>query len=152
MYRTALDKLYKWKEKKNRKPLIIEGARQVGKTWLMKEFGRQYLKKTAYISFYNNKRMANVFEDDFDIERIIMSINVETKMEVTPEDTLIIFDEIQEAPRALEALKYFCENAPQFYSLFKSLLASQLQKSTTPSQPMPVARATADRPYSSMKK
>lgn len=129
MQRFAIEQLLEWKNRINRKPLIIKGARQVGKTWLMQEFGRQYFKKTAYVSFYNNKRMANVFEDDFDIERIIMSINVETKMEVTPEDTLIIFDEIQEAPRALEALKYFCENAPQYAVMAAgSLLGVALHK------------------------
>lgn len=129
MQRFAIEQLLEWKNRSNRKPLIIKGARQVGKTWLMKEFGRQYFKKTAYVSFYNNKRMANVFEDDYDIERIIMSINVETKMEVTPEDTLIIFDEVQEAPRALEALKYFCENAPQYAVIAAgSLLGVALHK------------------------
>ena len=102
------------KNRQNRKPLIIKGARQVGKTWLMKEFGRLYFKKVAYVTFYNNKRMKSVFEEDYDINRILMNINIEAKTEVTPEDTLIIFDEIQEAPRALEALKYFCENAPEY--------------------------------------
>ena len=114
MQRFLMDKLIEWKEKPNRKPLILKGARQVGKTWLMKEFGRTQFKKVAYVTFYNNQRMKNVFEDDYDIERIIMNINIETHVEVTPEDTLIIFDEIQEAPRALESLKYFCENAPQY--------------------------------------
>jgi len=114
MHRFLIDDLMKWKEKSNRKPLVLKGARQVGKTWLMKEFGRTCFKKTAYVTFYNNKRMKQVFDDDYDIERIIMNINIETHVEVTPEDTLIIFDEIQEAPRALEALKYFCENAPEY--------------------------------------
>lgn len=114
MKRYAMEQLVEWKNRPNRKPLVIKGARQVGKTWLMKEFGAECFKKVAYITFYNNKRMAKVFEDDYDIERIIMNINVETKIEVTPQDTLIIFDEIQEAPRALESLKYFCENAPEY--------------------------------------
>lgn len=114
MKREAMRQLVEWKNRPNRKPLIIKGARQVGKTWLMKEFGKQYYAKTAYVTFYNNQRIARVFDDDYDINRIIMNINIETKMEVTPEDTLIILDEIQEAPRALEALKYFCENAPQY--------------------------------------
>lgn len=114
MIRYAMQNLIEWKNRPNRKPLIIKGARQVGKTWLMKEFGRQNFKKVAYVTFYNNKRMARVFEDDYDIDRIIMNINIETKVEVTPGDTLIILDEIQEAPRALESLKYFCENAPQY--------------------------------------
>lgn len=114
MQRFAIEQLVEWKNRQNRKPLIIKGARQVGKTWLMKEFGRLYFKKVAYVTFYNNKRMKSVFEEDYDINRILMNINIEAKTEVTPEDTLIIFDEIQEAPRALEALKYFCENAPEY--------------------------------------
>lgn len=114
MQRFLMDKLIQWKEKANRKPLILKGARQVGKTWLMKEFGRTQFKKVAYITFYNNQRMKNVFENDYDIKRIIMNINIEAHVEVTPENTLIIFDEIQEAPRALESLKYFCENAPEY--------------------------------------
>ena len=114
MKRYAMQQLIAWKEKENRKPLVLKGARQVGKTWLMKEFGRTQFEKVAYVSFYNNQRMKNVFEEDYDIQRILMNINIETKTEVTPEDTLIIFDEIQEAPKALEALKYFCENAPEY--------------------------------------
>lgn len=114
MHRLLMDELAVWKDKQNRKPLILKGARQVGKTWLMKEFGKTYFKKVAYVSFYNNQRMKQVFEADYDIDRIIMNINIETHMEVTPEDTLIIFDEIQEAPKALESLKYFCENAPEY--------------------------------------
>ena len=104
MFRYAMQQLLEWKNRSNRKPLIIKGARQVGKTWLMKEFGRQHFKKVAYVTFYNNKRMARVFEDDYDIDRIIMNINIETKTEVTPGDTLIIFDEIQEAPKAMERI------------------------------------------------
>lgn len=114
MQRFLMDDLLKWKEKPNRKPLILKGARQVGKTWLMKEFGKTYFKKTAYVSFYNNQRMQHVFESDYNIERILMNINIETQVEVTPGDTLIIFDEIQECPRALESLKYFCENASEY--------------------------------------
>jgi len=114
MQRFLMDELVKWKEKPNRKPMILKGARQVGKTWLMKEFGKTYFKKTAYVSFYNNQRMKKVFDNDYNIDRIIMNINIETQTEVTPYDTLIIFDEIQEAPRALESLKYFCEDAPEY--------------------------------------
>lgn len=114
MKRYAMQKLIEWKDRPNRKPLIIKGARQVGKTWLMKEFGEKCFEKVAYVTFYNNKRMAQVFEEDYNIMRILMNINIETKTEVTPGDTLIIFDEIQEAPAALEALKYFCENAPEY--------------------------------------
>lgn len=115
MQRFAMKALIDWKEKKNRKPLIIMGARQVGKTWLMKEFGKQCYAKTAYISFYNNKRMKEVFESDFDIQRIIMNLNIESGVSITPEDTLIILDEIQEAPKVLESLKYFCEDASEYH-------------------------------------
>lgn len=115
MFRFAMEKLQNWKEKDNRKPLIIMGARQVGKTWLMKEFGKSFYKKVAYISFYNNKRMNDVFQVDFDIKRILMNLNIETGVAITPEDTLIILDEIQEAPKVLESLKYFCEEAPEYH-------------------------------------
>lgn len=114
MKRYALEKLVEWKNKAGRKPLVIKGARQVGKTWLMKEFGRLYFKKVAYISFYNNSSMKKVFDDDYELNKILTSIGIEAKIEVTPNDTLIILDEIQEAPRALESLKYFCENAPEY--------------------------------------
>lgn len=115
MYRTAMDDLLQWKEKINRKPLIIMGARQVGKTWLMKEFGKTHYEKTAYISFYNNKRMDDVFQADFDIKRILMNLNIESGVTITPGDTLIILDEIQDSPKVLESLKYFCEEAPQYH-------------------------------------
>ncbi len=110
-----MEALKKWKAKENRKPLLIMGARQVGKTWLMKEFGRTEYKKVAYISFYNNRRMAEVFKMDYDIQRILMAFNIETGIAITPRDTLIILDEIQNAPKALESLKYFCENAPEYH-------------------------------------
>lgn len=115
MYRMAMNDLLQWKEKTNRKPLIIMGARQVGKTWLMKEFGNTYYDKTAYISFYNNQRMDAVFHSDFDIKRIIMNLNIESGVTITPGDTLIILDEIQDSPKVLESLKYFCEEAPQYH-------------------------------------
>lgn len=115
MIRFALEELLQWQKSDNRKPLIIMGARQVGKTWLMKEFGKAYYKKTAYISFYNNRRMNDVFDMDFDIDRIIMNLNIESGVTITPRDTLIILDEIQNAPKALEALKYFCEEAPEYH-------------------------------------
>lgn len=115
MLRFAMNSLLQWKEKENRKPLIIMGARQVGKTWLMKEFGKQSYEKVAYISFYNNKRMGAVFENDFDINRIIMNLGIESGVTITPGDTLIILDEIQNVPKVLESLKYFCEEAPEYH-------------------------------------
>lgn len=114
MYRSALTKLQEWKDKPNRKPLIIRGARQVGKTWLMKEFGRTSFANTAYINFDNNRRMRILFEDDYDLKRIITALQIESGVKITPEDTLIIFDEVQEVPQALTALKYFYENAPEY--------------------------------------
>lgn len=84
MYRFAIESLLQWKEKENRKPLLLMGARQVGKTWLMKEFGKKYYDKVAYISFYNNKHMDDVFQMDFDINRIIMNLNIESGVTITP--------------------------------------------------------------------
>ena len=107
MLRFAMDDLLQWKEKKKRKPLIIMGARQVGKTWLMKEFGKNCYEKTAYISFYNNQRMDAVFENDFDVKRIIMNLNIESGVTITPGDTLIILDEIQNAPKAAGIFEVF---------------------------------------------
>ena len=114
MERYAMRQLEEWYNRKNRKPLILKGARQVGKTWLMKEFGRTHFKNTAYVNFDNNKNMANVFNDDYDIERILMAINIETGVKIHPEETLIIFDEIQENPKAIASLKYFCEEASEY--------------------------------------
>jgi hypothetical protein len=114
MERMLMQQMIAWKQKKNRKPLLLKGARQVGKTWLMKEFGRTCFRYTAYINFDNNDRMKDIFEMDYNIERILMAINIETGVKLIPEDTLIIFDEVQENPRAIAALKYFCENAPEY--------------------------------------
>lgn len=132
MYRTAIEKLQKWKEKKNRKPLIIEGARQVGKTWLMKEFGRLYYKKTIYINFDSNTPMKKLFSEDLDTTRLINGIEIYSSTKVTSEDTLIIFDEIQEVPKALASLKYFYENAPQYHIVCAgSLLGIALHNNTS---------------------
>lgn len=115
MYRIAIEKLYKWKESKRRKPLIIEGARQVGKTWLMKEFGSKAYVNTVYINFDSNSRMAELFSSDLDIDRIILGLEVFIGHKIEPNNTLLIFDEVQEVPRALSSLKYFYENAPQYH-------------------------------------
>lgn len=114
MYRTAFEQLYKWKENKNRKPLIIEGARQVGKTWLMKEFGKMAYKDTVYINFDSNSKMADLFSSDLNIERLIMGLEIYIGRKINPDNSLLIFDEIQEVPRALSSLKYFYEDAPQY--------------------------------------
>lgn len=132
MYRDAIEKLEKWKNRKNRKPLIVRGARQVGKTWLMREFGRKNYEKCAYISMDENERMENVFRDAFDIDRILFALEIEAGFKITPEDTLIIFDEVQEVPRALKALKYFCEQAPQYHIMAAgSLLGIALHEGTS---------------------
>ena len=114
MQRCVMQQLVQWKDKPNRKPLILKGARQVGKTWLMKEFGKQYFKYTAYVNFDNNEKMLDVFAMDYNIDRILMAINIETGVKIVPGETLIIFDEIQENPKALASLKYFYENAPEY--------------------------------------
>ena len=114
MNRHAIKRLEHWKDAKGRKPMIIRGARQVGKTWLMKEFGRMRFAKTAYVNFENNDRAKAIFEMDFDIARMILALSAETGVDIQAEDTLLIFDEIQEAPKALTSLKYFYENAPQY--------------------------------------
>lgn len=124
--------LVRWKNKKRRKPLIIHGARQVGKTWLMKEFGKQYFDKVIYISFDHNEHMRNVFSLDFDMERIISALRIEAGEVFQAEGTLLIFDEIQEIPAALTSLKYFCENVPQYYIVAAgSLLGMALHEGTS---------------------
>lgn len=132
MERDLFIKLEKWKSKKKRKPLIIQGARQVGKTWIMKEFGARYFKDTVYINFDNNEKIKAVFDEDYDIPRIISAIKIEYGKSFDVEDTLIIFDEIQEAPKALAALKYFYENAPQYAIMAAgSLLGVALHQGTS---------------------
>ncbi len=113
MKRNAINQLIKWKNTKTHKPLIVQGARQVGKTWLMQEFGKTQYEQVAYINFDEPKN-CEIFEDDYDISRIVMLIEIETGIKINPENTLIILDEIQECPRALTSLKYFNENAPQY--------------------------------------
>lgn len=115
MYRIAIEKLYKWKESRRRKPLIIEGARQVGKTWLMKEFGEKAYQDTIYINFDSNSRMSELFSEDLNVDRLIMGIELYAGKKIDPDHTLLIFDEVQEVPKALSSLKYFYENAPQYH-------------------------------------
>ena len=132
MYRTAMEKLLKWKQSKHRKPLIIEGARQVGKTWLMKEFGKQAYADTVYINFDSNSRMADLFSADLDTDRLIMGLELYAGRKINPDNTLLIFDEVQEVPRALASLKYFYENAPQYHIVCAgSLLGIALHQGTS---------------------
>lgn len=132
MYREAMRQLESWKMAPDRKPLILRGARQVGKTWLMKEFGKLYYQKCAYISMDENERMEEVFREAFDIGRIIEMLEIEVGFKIDPEETLIIFDEVQEIPRALKSLKYFQETAPQYHIIAAgSLLGIALHEGTS---------------------
>ena len=132
MYRYKIEELKKWKNSKDRKPLIIRGARQVGKTWLMKEFGENEYEKYAYINFDDNNRMEQLFSGDFDIERIIQGLKVESGVNIEKENTLIIFDEVQETPKALTALKYFYENAREYHIVAAgSLLGVAMHEGTS---------------------
>ena len=132
MYRFAMENLKKWKESKYHKPLIIEGARQVGKTWLMKEFGNLFYSDTVYINFDSNSRMSNLFSSDLQTDRIIIGLELYSGKKINPENTLLIFDEVQEVPRALTSLKYFCEDSPQYHIVCAgSLLGIALHRGTS---------------------
>lgn len=114
MDRTAMKQLEAWKTSRNRKPLIIRGARQTGKTWLSEEFGRTRYEAVARIDLMNNERARSFFDGDLDVSRILRNISLETGVPITA-DTLVLLDEIQECPRALTALKYFCEDARAYH-------------------------------------
>lgn len=115
MRRKIYTQLLKWKASKDRKPLMLLGARQVGKTWIMKYFGEKEYKNVAYINCDDEPRMKQLFELDYNIDRILLTLQAITDIKVTPNDTLIILDEIQETPRGLHSLKYFCEKAPEYH-------------------------------------
>ena len=115
MYRESIVSLMKWKEDKFRKPLIVRGARQVGKTWLLQEFGRSSYAKFIYVNFEETSSLQTIFSGDFDIERIITVLQIHAQTTITAEDTLIVLDEIQSAERGVTSLKYFCEKAPQYH-------------------------------------
>ena len=115
MERHVLQQLKEWKERKDRKPLIVNGARQVGKTWALREFAKREYAKEAYIICRKNELVEQVFKQDFNVERILLSLSAIIHVDITPGDTLIILDEVQEIPEAIEALKYFCENAPEYH-------------------------------------
>jgi hypothetical protein len=132
MRRQAMQVLMDWKRRSDRKPLLIRGARQVGKTWLMKEFGKTEYQKCAYINFDSNDRMQRLFGGDLDIARIITGLQIEADCVIEPDNTLVIFDEVQECPKAVASLKYFCENAPQYHVVAAgSLLGVALHSGTS---------------------
>lgn len=132
MYRMAMEQLQAWKNKKRRKPLIIRGARQVGKTWLMKEFGANAYAQTVYVNFDNNQRMKNLFEGSLEVDRLITGLELYAGHKIDPDHTLLIFDEVQEVPKALTSLKYFNEDAPQYQIICAgSLLGVALHQGTS---------------------
>ena len=132
MYRTAIEQLIEWKANERRKPLIIRGARQVGKTWLMKEFGDSSYEKVVYVNFDNNEQMRNLFEGSLEISRLITGLELYAGHKIDSDNTLLIFDEVQEVPKALTSLKYFNEQAPQYQIICAgSLLGVALHEGTS---------------------
>ena len=115
MERYLMKELLAWKEAPRRKPVVINGARQVGKTWLLKEFGCRHFENVAYVNFDGNDAMASLFEGGYDIQRLLLGIQAETGEKVVPSRTLLVFDEVQECPKALTSLKYFRENMPELH-------------------------------------
>jgi len=137
--RLVIEKLIKWKDSKNRKPLILKGVRQVGKTWLLKEFGARYYKNIAYFNFDESKEYKQFFETTKDVHRIMQNLTMASGQTIKPHETLIIFDEIQECANALNTLKYFCENTPEYHlACAGSLLGIALNKQTS----FPVGKVT----------
>ena len=129
MDRQAINTLIKWKAKPNRKPLVMQGVRQVGKTWLIKEFAKSHYSNFVYINFEKNQRLKSLFEIDFDIERIISILSIESSLQIDHGNTLIFFDEIQAAINGITALKYFAEDAPHYHVIAAgSLLGVSLHK------------------------
>ena len=132
MKRFAIRELEKWKESPRRKPLIVEGARQVGKTWLVKEFASTHYRNLVYVNFEEQIYLRDLFKTDFDIERILTAIKASTHETITPGETLIFLDEIQEAENGLTSLKYFCENAPELHVVAAgSLLGIELHRNSS---------------------
>lgn len=130
MKRKSFDKLLKWKEKKNRKPLLVTGVRQCGKTYLIKEFGRTEFEEMAYFNFDGNTGLKSVFDYDFNVERIMDELgNIIYGKKIIPGKTLVVFDEIQDCSRAIQSLKYFCENMPELHLIAAgSLIGVALRK------------------------
>lgn len=132
MERLILNKLLTWKASPYRKPLVLKGVRQVGKTWLLKEFGRLCYENTAYFNFDENEEYKQFFETTKDVERILQNLMLASGQKILPEKTLIIFDEVQDCPKVINSMKYFCENAPQYHiACAGSLLGIALAKPTS---------------------
>lgn len=129
MERFILKKLLNWKNSPYRKPLILKGVRQVGKTWILKEFGKRFYENTAYFNFDENIEYKQFFETTKDVDRILQNLMLASGQKIVPEKTLIIFDEVQDCPNVINSMKYFCENAPQYHvACAGSLLGIALAK------------------------
>ena len=129
MERKMMDSLRAWKENPRRMPLLLDGARQVGKTYTALTFGKEYYKNTVYFNMEDSSEIQAIFERDFNIERLIRELSVKAGATIFPGDTLIIFDEIQACERALTSLKYFCENGPEYHIIAAgSLLGAALKR------------------------
>ncbi len=115
MYRDIMNDLVRWKDSRRRKPLLLTGVRQCGKTYIVKEFGRQYFDDFVYINFEENEKLAAIFEYDLDVERIVKELEVTLRARITIGHTLVFFDEIQAVPKAITSLKYFCENMKELH-------------------------------------
>ena len=129
MERKIINDLLKWKDSPYRKPLILKGVRQVGKTWILKEFGRRYYENTAYFNFDENEDYKQFFETTKDVSRILQNLMLASGEKILPGKTLIIFDEVQDCPKVINSMKYFCENAPEYHiACAGSLLGIALAK------------------------
>ena len=129
MERLIMHKLLDWKNSPYRKPLILKGVRQVGKTWILKEFGKRYYENVAYFNFDENEEYKQFFETTKDVDRILQNLMLVSGENIAPEKTLIIFDEVQDCPKVINSMKYFCENAPQYHiACAGSLLGITLAK------------------------
>ena len=129
MERLILNDLLKWKESKYRKPLILKGVRQVGKTWVLKEFGKRYYENTAYFNFDENEEYRQFFETTKDTQRILQNLMLASGQKIKPLETLIIFDEVQDCPNVINSMKYFYENANEYHvACAGSLLGIALAK------------------------
>lgn len=137
MYRSKIKNLIKWKLDNNKKPLVFLGARQVGKTWLVKEFGKTEYKQMVYVNFEDDDAPRDIFQSDFNVDRIITLLNAYAGLKITAEDTLLVFDEIQTAPRGITALKYFYEKAPQYHIV---AIGSLLGVNIHPGESFPVGK------------
>ncbi|MBO4477559.1 MAG: ATP-binding protein [Lachnospiraceae bacterium] len=115
MYRDVIEDLIRWKNKANRKPLLLTGVRQCGKTYIVEKFAREHFKSYVYVNFESSEHIPDIFEYDFDVKRILKELERHYKTKIVPGETLVFFDEVQVSPRAITSLKYFCENMNELH-------------------------------------